>query len=690
MPPSSPARLPASPARRIGLAALLVAVGLAVYLPSLRNGFVWDDDSFLTKNALIKAPDGLARFWFTTQATDYWPVTSTSLWLEWRLWGLHPAGYHVTNLALHLAEVLLLWSILRRLRIPGAYLAALLFAVHPVNVETVAWIAQRKNLMAMLFYLLSVFWFLRTGWVAPPARKWGLAYFLSLLAFLLALLSKGSVAPLPLVLLGVIAWQRRPQWRDLAGLAPFFAVAAILVGVNVWFQTHGTHEVIRQVDGAQRLLGAAAALAFYLSKAVAPVGLIFVYPQWHVDAGAVLWWLPLIGVITATALLYMKGRTARLRSLDANYAVANSASRSDGGTWWLGAFAAWGYFVVMLLPVLGFTDVFYMRYSLVADHYQHLALIGVLALVAAGWDRWRRQPRAAAWAGAAAALAVGTLGILTWRQTGDYRDEETLYRTTLVRNPRSWMVYNNLGLLESAAGRKATAAQDYNEALRLNPEFAEAYLNRGELEGEQGNPAAAIADFNSGLRFRPNYPEAHYNIGNILHGLGRNAEAVAEYDQALRLRPSYPEVENNLGATLVDLGRTPEAIRHYQRAIELDPGYAEVHFNLGNTLAGLDRSGDAIAQFTTALRLKPDYPEAENNLALTYQRSGQLEPALRHFQAALRLHPDYLQARNNYGVALAIAGRPAEASAEFEEILRQRPDYASARQNLARLLAMGR
>jgi protein O-mannosyl-transferase len=666
MPPPSPAHAPSGRARQLGLAALLVAIGLAVYLPSLHNGFVWDDDSFLTKNALIKAPDGLARFWFSTEPTDYWPVTSTSLWLEWRLWGMHAVGYHATNLTLHLAEALLLWSILRRLRVPGAYLAALLFAVHPVNVETVAWIAQRKNLVAMLFYLLAIFWFLRTGWVAPAARKWGLAYGLSLLAFLLALLSKGSVAPLPFVLLGLVAWQRRPGRRDLAGLAPFFAVSAALIAVNIWFQTHGTHEIIRQASGLQRLLGAAAAVWFYLSKALVPVNLIFVYPQWKIDAGAAAWWLPLTAAAALTALLW------RLR-------------RSRPA-----CLAAWAYFVVMLLPVLGFTDVFFMRYSLVADHYQHLALIGVLALAAAGWDRWRRQPGGAAWAGVAAALAVGTLSLLSWRQTRDYRDEETLYRATLARSPGSWMVYNNLGLLESAAGRKSAAAQDYNEALRLNPAFAEAYLNRGELAGELGNSAAALADFTAGLRLRPNYPEARYNLGNTLHALGRNAEAVAEFNQALRLRPFYPEAENNLGAALVDLGQTADAIRHYDRAILLDPAYAEVHYNLANTLAGLGRGGEAIAQFGTALRLKPDYPEAENNLALAYQRSGQLDPALAHFQAALRLRPDYLQARNNYGVALAIAGRPTEARAQFEEVLRQRPDYAPARQNLARLEAMGR
>jgi protein O-mannosyl-transferase len=650
---------------RLGLAALLVVLGLAVYLPSLRNGFVWDDDSFLTKNALIQAPDGLARFWFTTQPTDYWPVTSTSLWLEWRLWGAHAGGYHATNLALHLAEALLLWGILRRLRVPGAYLAALLFALHPVNVETVAWIAQRKNLMAMLFYLLSIFWFLRTGWVAPAARKYGLAYALSLFAFLLALLSKGSVAPLPVVLLGIIAWQRRLTWRDVAGLAPFFVISAALIAVNIWFQTHGLHEIIRQATATERLLGAAGAVWFYLYKAVLPVDLIFVYPQWHVSAGEARWWLPLLAALTLTAALWR-------------------ARRSVPAAWF-----AWVYFVVLLLPVLGFTDVFFMRYSLVADHYQHLALIGVLALAAAGWDRWRRQPAGATLAWIAAALVVGGYGVLTWRQAGTYRDEETLYRATLERSPGSWMVYNNLGLLDSAAGRKAAAAQDYEQAIRFNPAFAEAYLNRGELQLELGRIPEAIGNFQEAWRLRPSYPEACYNLGNAFHRVGQNAEAVADFEAALRLRPYYPQAENNLGAALVDLGRVPEAIRHYERAIQLDPAYADVHFNLANALAGQGHDPEAIAEYAAALRLKPDYPEAENNLALADERIRQLDAAIAHFQAALRLRPQYLQARNNLGVALAMAQRAAEARAQFEEVLRQEPNYPSALQNLARLRAMG-
>jgi len=702
------------------MAALLVVVGLAAYLPSLRNGFVWDDDSFLTANALMRAPDGLARFWFTTQATDYWPVTSTSLWLEWRLWGTHAAGYHAANLALHLTEALLLWSILRRLRVPGAYLAAMLFAVHPVNVESVAWIAQRKNLMAMLFYLLSIFSFLRTGWQdagpgpeSPEAGRFGMKrrsglgttratswpdpfYWLSLFAFILAMLSKGSVAPLPLVLLGIIGWRRRLAWRDLAALAPFFAVSAGLVAVNIWFQTHGAHEVIRQASALQRLLGAAAAIWFYLSKAVAPFGLIFVYPQWHVDAAEVRWWLPLLATVALTVLL---GYKARLRSLHppsprattgqaANHAVTISASRSDDRIW-RACLCAWLYFCALLLPVLGFTDVFFMRYSLVADHYQHLAIIGVFALAGAGWEGWRRRPNAAARAWLVAVLAVGGLGFLTWRQTRLYRDEETLYRATLERSPASWMVYNNLGLLESRAGRKTAARRDFEQALRLNPDFAEAHLNRGELALEAGRFEDAIADFNESIRLRPNYPEARYNLGAARHGLGRNAEAVSDYEAALRLRPAYPDAENNLGTALVDLGRIPEAIRHFERAVQLDSAYAGARYNLANTLAGTGRDAEAIAQYAAALRLKPDYPEAENNLALAYQRGRRLDEAISHFQAAVRLRPDYLQARNNLGVALAMAQRLPEARAQFQEVLRRQPDYAPARQNMARLRAMG-
>jgi protein O-mannosyl-transferase len=644
--------------RRGWLAGLLVLVGVVAYLPMLRNGFVWDDDTFLTKNVLIKAPDGLWRFWFSTQPSDYWPVTSTTLWVEWRLWGMHAVGYHVTNLILHVAEGLMLWSVLRRLKVPGAYLAALLFVVHPVNVESVAWIAQRKNLMAMLFYLASSLCFLKTDLASPTAtpgsRKW---YWLSLLTFILALLSKGSVAPLPVVFLGIIAWRRRVTLRDVLSLAPFFLVAVVLIGVNIWFQTHGSGEVVRQANGLERLLGAGAVVWFYLSKALLPVDLTFVYPQWHISAANLFWWLPLLGAIAVTGILWWKGCSPSslpvIPSGARNPPLAPDeiprSARNDKG--WRSVLFAWLYFGVMLLPVMGFTDVYFMRYSLVADHYQHIAIIGVLALAAAGWAQWGGDAR---WKLGLAAAVVAGLAVLTWQQCGMYRDTPTLYRVTLERNPDCWMVYNNLALSEAEAGQTADATRDFERALQLNPDFYEAHLNFGSVLLNTGHPAEALVQYEQAARSPGNQPVAHYSLGNALHSLGRNPEAIREYERAVQLRPDYPDAENNLGFALETAGRLPDAVRHYRRALQLDPDNVGANYNLGNAL----------------------------------RASGQGSEAIGYFEKTVRLSPGNFQAHNNLGIALAEASRFPEAAHEFQEALRVNPGYAPAQQNLARLQAM--
>jgi protein O-mannosyl-transferase len=667
-PPAPPPRPPALSAlaeqRCWWLAGALALVGLIAYLPMLRNGFVWDDDTFLTQNPLIKAPDGLARFWFSTQPSDYWPVTSTTLWVEWRLWGMHAVGYHATNLILHVVEGMMLWSILRRLKVPGAYLAALLFVVHPVNVESVAWIAQRKNLMAMLFYLLSIQCFLRTDLVSPVAipgtRKW---YWLSLLAFTLAMLSKGSVAPLPVVFLGIVAWRRRVTPRDGVRLAPFFVVAAALIGVNVWFQTHGWTGIIRHADALQRLLGAGGTVWFYLSKALLPVGLVFVYPQWDISAANLLWWLPLLGAVGFTLLLWRLSQTPAGRA----------------------CLFAWLYFLVMLLPVMGFTDVYFMRYSLVADHYQHLAIIGVLALAAAGWAQWSAEPRLKI---AIATVVVAILAGLTWRQCGMYLNTPTLYRVTLERNPDCWMVYNNQGLLEAAAGQPEQARRDFDRALQLNPHFAEANVNVGNSELAQGRPQEAIARYQQALQDRPDYADGYYSIGKALQSLGRNAEAITAYERALHFRADYPDAENNLGVALADLGQFSDAVAHYQRAIQWNPGYATAYFNYGNALRSSGQMEAAIREYEEALRLQPDYPDAENNLIVTLESSHRLPEALARCEAAVQLRPGDFAAHRSFGIALAMAGKLPEAEEQFQAALQIKPDAPDAQQFLARVRAM--
>ncbi len=395
IPPARPAiSLPSATNLRVlaGIAIFVLAAFLA-YFPSLSGGFVLDDDKLLTDNSLIKASDGLYRLWCTIESIDYWPVSNTTLWLEWRLWGMNPTGYHVTNLILHIVAALLIWVTLRKLSIPGAFLAGLIFAVHPVNVESVAWIASRKNLLAMLFFLLSVLCYLKFEMpssstldrlhrknlpLAPRSSPLAscLWYGLSLLAFILAMLSKGSVAVLPVLLLGIVWWLRPLTRWDLLRAVPFFLVAVALAGVNVWFQTHGSGEVFRSASFTERLLGAGGVVWFYLYKALLPLNLFFVYPQWHIAVSNLLWWLPLVAAVVVTWMLwsYRKGRCGPL-------------------------LFAWGFFCVSLVPVLGFTDVGFMRLSLVADRYQHIAIIGMIALAGAGWDIWheRAQEHPARW-----------------------------------------------------------------------------------------------------------------------------------------------------------------------------------------------------------------------------------------------------------------------------------------------------
>ena len=380
--------------------ALIAAVALAAYLPSVNGGFIWDDYLLLVDNALVKASDGVHRMWCTAQAIDYWPATNTSFWIEWRLWGLNSTGYHVTNLVLHVLESLLIWIILRKLSVPGALLAAVIFAVHPVNVESVAWIAQRKNTMAMLFFLLSILWYLGylkraplrvaakqiphpssvvphpSSLISHPSSfilhplsfdPW---YWLSLTAFVLAMLGKGSVAMLPVLLLGIVWWLRPLTWRDFVRIAPFFAVAAILALVNAEFQTHATEKAVREIGFIDRLLGAGGVVWFYLYKALFPLDLAFVYLQWHIQAGNLLWWLPLLAAAAVTALFW------RYRK-----------------SWSRELLFAWGFFCLSLAPVMGFTDVAFMQYSLVADRYQHIAIIAVIALASAVWGVWLGHSR---------------------------------------------------------------------------------------------------------------------------------------------------------------------------------------------------------------------------------------------------------------------------------------------------------
>ncbi len=688
-----PGVLALSPPRLRALAGVIIIAGAVVlaYLPALSGGFLLDDDLLLTTNPLIKAPDGLCRFWCTTEQADYWPMTNSTLWIEWRLWDMNSTGYHVTNLILHIVAALLMWVILRRLSIPGAFFAALLFAVHPVNVESVAWISQRKNVLAMVFFLLSILCYLgqfssSSSDNAPGSADlaqgecgllMGRWYWLSLAMFLLGMLSKGSVVILPVLLLGILWWRRTgtvpifasakmglspyvSRW-DLIRTAPFFLVAAVLAVVNLWFQTHGTEVVIRTAGFAERLLGAGGVVWFYLYKAFLPLNLVFIYPQWRIEAGNLLWWLPLAAALAVSAVLwwYREG-------------------------WSRPILFAWGFFCVSLVPVLGFTDVGFMKYSLVSDHYQHIAIMGVLGLAAAGWSEWRERSwgRVRTAAGAAAVVAAGTLAVLTYQQSGLYCDAVRLYQATLEKNPGSWLAHYNLGNALNNIGRPQEAIFHFEQALRLKPDFTEAHNNLAATWEAMGQRSQAIKCYEQILRLKPDYAEAHNNLANALTKIGRVQEAIEHYQQALHFRPEYAEFYNNLGAAYVALGQQLQAIEQYEQALRLRADYAEAHYNLATALINTDRTEEAIEHYEQALRFKPDYAQTHYNLGNALMKTGRTEEAIRHFEQILRVKPDYVEAHNNLGLALMKIGRTKEAIEEYEQALRLKPDYVEVHNNL--------
>ncbi len=611
-------------------AAAIFVVTAAVYAPAMRAGFIWDDDLLLTDNRNITRPGGLGKLWFSTEPTDYYPITWTTLWVEWRLWGMNAAGYHVTNVLMHAAGAVLLWMVLGRLRIPGAWLAAMIFAVHPVNVESVAWVSERKNTLSLVFYMLTVLFYLRYDEEQRP-RLYGL----SLGMFACALLSKASVVMLPAVLLGCVWWRRGELDRgDLARAVPFFSLAAVMGAVTVWFQYARAMagEPSRTEGFLTQLATAGWAVWFYAYKALLPLGLCTIYPRWSVDGSSPVSFVPAMLLAGAFVL---------------------AAAHRRG--WGRPVLFALGYFVVSLFPVLGFFDMYPLKFTLVADRWQYLAVIGPVAL-ATGAGTVLLRDAGAAWRRAAAGAAVCLLGALAWNQTGAYRDRETLWRANLERCPDCWMSRYNLGLALDEQGRDAEAQAEYARALELKPDLADAMAGVGHVMYRGGDTDGAIACFRRALEMDRRTVVAHNCLGLALVRKGRAEEALGHYREAIRLKPGFAEGYNNLGVALCGLGRIDEAIGCYARAVEERPDFGRAHYNLGLAHGHRGRWDEARECLAEAVRLAPDFPEAHYDLANVCSRTGRIGEAADQYRAALRLKPDWPHALGRLAWMLATCG----------------------------------
>jgi tetratricopeptide (TPR) repeat protein len=645
--------------RPLILATVLGIITFAAYSPALRGGFVFDDDSLIIHNRLIHAGDGLYRFWFTTQAPDYWPLTSTLWWLEWHTWGNHAPGYHAISVLLHAVNVILIWLILRRLKIPGGWFAAAIFAIHPVNAATVAWISEQKNTLSTFFYAIAILLYL--GFDENRRRS---SYIFSLTAFLLALLSKTGVVMLPVVLL-LCAWWLHGRLRRLDWLRtiPLFLLSLVSGLATIWFQHHramGT-QATQTMSFAARLATAGYIPWFYLYKALLPVDLTVIYPKWVIDPSSWASYVPGIILIGSLAVFWWKRETW-------------------GRPWLFGL----GYFLITLFPVLGFFDQSFHRYSWVADHWQYLSIIGVIALVVAGGERITRRISAPVrCVGVVAILAV--LGVGTWRRSGVYADEETLWRDNIAKNPKAWLAYSNLGDSLSHAGRFPEASEQYEQALQINPDYAEAHSNLGVVLFREGKIQDAIQQYEQAIRINPDFPGAHCNLGIAWLQTGRIAGAITQYQQALRSTPDYTEAYYDMGNAFLQTGKLPDAIEQYQLALHIDPDYADAHNNLGKALLASGRTTEAIEHFEQVLRINPASAEAYNNLGAVLVRLGKPDDAITHYEKALQIRPDYVDAHFNLGLALEKSGHTPEAIAQYEQTLQLRPDFIPAIKALARL-----
>ena len=676
---------------------LLVLATILAYQPAWQGGFLWDDDFYLTQNRVLVEPGGLKRIWFSPDSTLYYPLVFTSYRLERSLWGLNPAGYHWVNLLLHAVSAVWFWRVLRRLNVPGAWLAGAVFALHPVNVESVAWISERKNTLAMFFYLLSLLFYLRsdqeskvqsltskvgsqnpasntqhatrsTPSLSPVTFSSSLFYWLSLGTFVLALLSKTAVSPFPVVLLGLAWWQRgKVTSRDVWRSAPFFTVSLVLGLVTVWFER--TYQiglqVVRDDSFWSRLAGAGWAVWFYLYKTVLPLNLMTVYPRWRIDAANVWSYVPGLLVVGAFLLCWR-------------------ARRSWGRAWLVGL----AYFVAMLLPVLGFVDIGFMSYSLVADRWQYFAILGPIALASA-WFSSRFKVQSSKFGGSGSSpsgalspsgLLLGvvlllTLGGLTWRQSALYANTETLWQAALAANPDCWAAHYYLGVALVQKGRVDEAIAHFQAALQMRPDSAEAHNNLGSAHLQQGRVDEAIAQFQMALQLKPDYAEAHNNLGTALAQKGGVDPAIAQYQMALQLKPDYADAHNNLGIALLHKGGVDEAIAQYQVALQLKPDYADAHNNLGTALVQKGRMAEAITQYQKALQLEPADPKTQNNLALLLATGA--EVSLRNGDQAVQLarqandlaggkNPLYLR---TLAAAYAEAGRFSDAMRAAQEAI---------------------
>jgi tetratricopeptide (TPR) repeat protein len=656
------------------LGAGLMMVVLGAYARALNGGFLWDDPAYISENPVLRTIGGLRAIWLDPSATcQYYPLSFTFFWTIYRFFGLNTVAYHLVNALLHGTAAILLWQVLERLRVQGAFLAGVIFALHPTNVMSVAWMTELKNVLSGSLMLGACWAYIRFAGLGVyqraeagirPAWRW---YAVSLLIFLLAMLAKTAVSFLPVTLLLILWWQRdRISGKDLLSLVPMLGISLGMGFLTIYIERHsgGASGPDFKIGFADRVLVSGRSFWFYLGKFVWPYPLTFFYDHWSLNAADWRQWIwPGATVAALWGAWAYRGRIGK------------------------GVFAALMHFYVSTSLLVLVVVLYMMRFTFVADHWQYFGSMSISALAAAGITRGleRLGGRELEICGG---IGLGlALGVLTAAQCGMYSDIETFWETIIERNPQCWAAHNNLGLVYGTQGRSAEAMAQFETALVLKPDYDEAHFNLGIYLAQQGRTQEAITQYEAALRSNPDHAQARNNLGSALM-LGRQAaDAIAQYREALRIDPDYGDAHYNLGVVLFQEGKAQEAIAEFEAALRDGMDTADVRNNLGVAFYREGRTDEAIDQYQAAFRDDPTDAGACNNLGVALYKEGRTGEAIEQYEAALRLNAGYADAENNLGAALFKQGREAEAIAYEERALQLQPDDPGIENRLALMLS---
>ncbi len=694
-----PLRLPddsAGPRDRFLWAIVLLVLAFLAYAPALHGQFLWDDDRHISENVMLRTPDGLARIWTELGATpQYYPLTHTLFWIEYHLWGLETTGYHAVNIALHALGAIFLWWILRRLEVPGAWLIAAIFTLHPMQVESVAWITERKNTLAGCLFFGSILAYLRFADIGPKpvpldaieatepgatpiAWPWCA---LALLLFTGAALSKTVAVSMPAVVVLLLWWKRRLTIPHALLLVPFFAIGLTLSRITAWMEIHtvGAEGPDWAFTFAQRTLIAGRAMGFYVGKILWPTNLSFFYRQWALDTGSAGAWVWPIASALALVGLAIGARRRR------------------------GPLVAALIFVGCLTPALGFFDVYPMRFSFVADHFQYLPEPAFVAGVIGGaiWliRRHTALPDRPAWRIASATVAGGiviALGLSTWSRAHVFASDTRLWQDTLAKNPDAWLASFNLAVTYN--NRAVESTQQASAIQSARPDAATALRAAAERDR-----AEAETLLRKTIALKPSMARAHQILGEILAQTGRAPEALVELDAAIAADPDWYGSYRSRGTLCEMMGNLDAAADDYTRAIaayqaarnkaiarsgsffaarEMHAAFARPHLELGVIRAKQNRLDDALRNYNDALAIRPGWSDALLERGLVFARMGRPAEALNDLRAVAAQRPDDPKVWTVMGYVLLDAKRPDIAADVFARALQLDPTNPRARAGL--------